>query len=99
MNVSVDETDLKAVLAYLNSRVGQQVVQQRTRLRADGYESLGVRALKNLPVIDPRELDNETVVKLAEPFDDLRAAARRDGDTETVRKSIDALLESWTDLQ
>ena len=93
-NVSVDETDLKAVLAYLNSTVGQRVVHQRTRLRADGYESLGVRALKNLPVIDPRELDDETVVKLAGAFDDLRAAARRDDDTEAVRKNIDAVLQS-----
>ncbi|MFK5604631.1 N-6 DNA methylase [Haloferax volcanii] len=87
-DVNLGETELKALLAYLNSRVGQRVIGRYTQTRQGGYEKLGITALKSLPVIDPTTLDDRTINELAAAFDDLRRAARSENDRKPVLNRI-----------
>jgi hypothetical protein len=92
-DVTIGETELKALLAYLNSTIGQQVIQTQTQTQQGGYEKLSISALKSLPVIDPESLENPTVTALADLFDELRKTAREDGDCDSVLDRLDSLLQ------
>lgn len=91
-DASLDETELKALLAYLNSNVGQRVIQTQTQPQQGGYEKLSISALKDLPVIDPTSLENSLVESLAELFDELRESTREGGDREVVLDRLDSVL-------
>ncbi|WP_238476925.1 Eco57I restriction-modification methylase domain-containing protein [Natranaeroarchaeum sulfidigenes] len=92
-DVAVSETELKALLAYLNSPIGQRVIQTQTQPQQGGYEKLSISALESLPVIDPTSLDNSTVAALADLFDELRENARKDRNCEVVLNRLDGLLQ------
>ncbi|WP_318569940.1 hypothetical protein [Salinigranum marinum] len=91
--MDLNETELKALLAYLNSNVGQQVIQTQTQTQQGGYEKLRIRTLKELPVIDPTTLEETLVATLADLFDELREAAREGGDCDSVLNRLDSLLQ------
>jgi hypothetical protein len=91
--VTVNETELKALLAYLNSGVAERVVRNNTQTQQGGFEKLGPGAVKQLPVIDVIDMDDELTTDLADLFDTLRETARRDGDCERVINRIDAVLQ------
>jgi hypothetical protein len=92
-DVTVNETELKALLAYLNSGVAERVVRNYTQTQQDGFEKLGPGAVKQLPVIDVTDMNNDMTTDLANLFDTLRETARRDGDYESVINRIDAVLQ------
>jgi len=92
-DVTVNETELKALLAYLNSSVAKHVVRNHTQTRQGGFEKLGMGTLKQLPVIDVTEINDELTIDLADMFDTLRETARCDGDCKRVIDRIDALLQ------
>jgi hypothetical protein len=92
-DVSLDETELKALLAYLNSNVGQQVIQAQTQPQQGGYEKLSINALNELPVIDPTSLKEPIVAALADLFDELCETARENGDCESVLERLNSLLQ------
>ena len=92
-DVRIGETELKALLAYLNSTIGQQVIKTQTQTQQGGYEKLSISALKSLPVIDPTTLEKRTVTALADLFDELRETARKDGDCDSVLDRLDSLLQ------
>lgn len=92
-DVTVNETELKALLAYLNSTVAKRVVRNHTQTRQGGFEKLGIEALKQLPVIDVTDMDDELTIGLANMFDTLRETARCDGDCKHVIDRIDAVLQ------
>ncbi|MFC3957660.1 Eco57I restriction-modification methylase domain-containing protein [Halovivax cerinus] len=92
-DVTVNETDLKALLAYLNSGVAERVVRNHTQTRQGGFEKLGPGTLKELPVIDVTDMDDKMTTDLADSFDALRETARRDGDCEPIINRIDAVLQ------
>lgn len=92
-DVTVNETELKALLSYLNSRVAECFIRNHTQTRQGGFEKLGTRALKQLPVIDVTDMDNAMKSDLAELFDTLRETARCNGDCESVLDRIDAVLQ------
>lgn len=92
-DVSLDETELKALLAYLNSNVGQQVIHAHTQPQQGGYEKLSISALNELPVIDPTSLKEPIVANLADLFDELCETARENGDCESVLDRLDSLLQ------
>lgn len=48
---------------------------------------------KHIPVIDPREFPDTVVSTLADYFDNLREAARRNEDEEPIISRIDSALE------
>ncbi|SFR53730.1 N-6 DNA Methylase [Halogeometricum limi] len=91
-DVPLDETELKALLAYLNSPIGQQVIQTQTQTQQGGYEKLSISALKTLPVIDPRSIDGSLVETLAGLFDELRETARESGDREVVLNRLNSVV-------
>jgi hypothetical protein len=91
-DVSLTETELKAVLAYLHSTIGQQVLEQITGARHGDLQGFGVTDLQDLPVIDPRRGDEQTVAALADGFDDLRRAAHDEADRMAARSQIEAVL-------
>lgn len=92
-NTTLGETELKAILAWLNSHTGQDLIQQYTQPQQGGYEKLGVSALKALPVIDPSEIAADTVSDLSELFDQLRVATRENQDCRQIQDRIDEILQ------
>jgi hypothetical protein len=91
--VTVNETELKALLAYLNSGVAERIVRNHTQTRQGGFEKLGMGTLKQLPVIDVADMNDEMTTDLADLFDALRETARRDGDCERAISRIDAVIQ------
>jgi len=92
-DVTVNETELKALLAYLNSSVAECIVRNYTQTQQGGFEKLRPGAIKQLPVIDVTEINDKMTTDLADLFDTLRETARLDGDCEPVINRIDAILQ------
>lgn len=91
-DVRVDETELKALLAFLNSGIGQDIIRNYTQTQQGGFEKLRVTDLKALPVIDPTELNQAVVEDLAGMFDELRGCVRRGGDDDSIVEKIDCII-------
>jgi methylase of polypeptide subunit release factors len=90
---TIGRTEQKALLAYLNSEFVDSIVSRHQRTLAGGLDKLEPGDVKKLPVIDPRELPDEVVNILAECFDELREAARRDENQTAVINRIDTVLQ------
>jgi len=95
LNVEISDEEMKALLAYLNSGFASEVVRRSGRTYSSGMDKIEPNEMEGVPVLDPRDLDAEAVRELAALFDELRAAAREDGETvERVVERIDDRLES-----
>ncbi|WP_128478773.1 HsdM family class I SAM-dependent methyltransferase [Halorussus pelagicus] len=93
-DVNLEDSELKALLAYLNSGFADEVVRRSGRTYSTGMDKIEPNELETVPVLDPRELDPETVTDLAQLFDHLRESARSgESDPESVVAEIDAYLE------
>jgi tRNA1(Val) A37 N6-methylase TrmN6 len=86
------DRQVRAICAYLNSNVVDQIVGQSGRTYAQGLQKIEPNELKEVPVIDPDELTSKQVSRLAELFDQLCKAARASDDENTVRAEIDEYL-------
>lgn len=95
--IRLAEVEMKALLAYLNSEFAAQLLTENTYTRQDGYESLGISDLRELPVIDPQTLPDDVVSALADAFEELRTTTRRGRNSDSAKKRIMAILEQ--DLQ
>ena len=94
IDVEMDEPQLKALLAYLNSEFASEVVRRSGRTYSSGMDKIEPNEMEGVPVLDPRGLDGETVDALAALFDELRAAAHDDSkSTDEVVAEIDDLLQ------
>lgn len=91
-DITVSETELKALLAYLNSNVVNDVFRSHSHTRAGGFGKIEPNTLERVPVIDPREMTADTVSTLADQFDELRQTARHDGDWNAIIQQIDTVL-------
>jgi len=93
-DVDLTDAEQRALLAYLNSEFASEVVRRSGRTYASGMDKIEPNELEGVPVLDPRQLDDETVDALAARFDDLRRAARGDGErsTEAAIEAVDELL-------
>jgi type I restriction-modification system DNA methylase subunit len=79
-NLKLNELELKALLAYLNSSFGQ--LQAEVRCRTAGGVALlelDVKPLSDFLVLDVKKLPKEDVKELANLFDKLESEARRLG--------------------
>lgn len=86
-------TQVKALLAYLNSDIAGELVTQHGRGYATGLQKLEPGELKHLPVINPGNLATRHVTTLATQFETLCCASRsNDADPATVIADIDAYL-------
>jgi tRNA1(Val) A37 N6-methylase TrmN6 len=92
-NVDITESQMKALLAYLNSGFASDVVRRSGRTYSSGMDKIEPNEMEGVPVLDPRGLTDETVQELAELFDDLREAARNDNDVDAMIERIDERLE------
>ncbi|WP_302083055.1 N-6 DNA methylase [Salinibaculum rarum] len=93
LDIELSETELEALLAYLNSDFAIQIVKQNGRTLSSGMDKVEPGDLDKLPVIDPRKLPSEIVKTLASEFDDLCEAARSDDHEETaIRQEIRTTL-------
>lgn len=90
---TIGRTAQKALLAFLNSGYVDSIVSRHQRTLAGGLDKLEPGDVKELPVVDPRELPEEVVGTLAEHFDALREVARRDENEAAVIDQIDAVLQ------
>ncbi len=98
IDVEMDEPQMKALLAYLNSEFASEVVRRSGRTYSSGMDKIEPNEMESVPVLDPRGLDAETVDALAALFDELRAAARDDGKgIDEVVAEIDDLLQEVFD--
>lgn len=92
-DAAIDKTQIKALLAYLNSDFVDTVIRQHERTYAGGLDKIEPGDLGNVPVLDPRELPDDVVVNLATAFDDLRDVVRRDESEQMILDRIDATLQ------
>lgn len=93
------EEEIEALLAYLNSRIVSKHLSKYS-LDYQGLQKLEINQLNNVPVIEPRELDDDTISALSELYERLRKARRRDRDDETILDEIQRELEpvlQWED--
>jgi type I restriction-modification system DNA methylase subunit len=74
--VQFDETELKALLAYLNSSFTQLQAEVRGRSTGGGMIELDVKPLSSFLILDVKTLPRNEVKKLARLFDELEAEAR-----------------------
>jgi adenine-specific DNA-methyltransferase len=92
IDVEIDEPQLKALLAYLNSEFASEVVRRSGRTYSSGMDKIEPNEMEGVPVLDPRGLENKTVDVLASLFDALRETARDES------KSVDAVVAEIDDL-
>jgi hypothetical protein len=90
---TIGRIEQKALLAYLNSGFVDSIVSRQQRTLAGGLDKLEPGDVKNLSVIDTRELSDEVVDTLAEWYDDLRQAARRGEGGAAIIDQIDTVLQ------
>jgi len=77
--VKLTETQIKALLAYLNSSFTQLYIESIARTTGMGVAALEVKNAKEIPIIDVSNLDENNLRELADLFDKLDSEARRLG--------------------
>jgi type I restriction-modification system DNA methylase subunit len=75
-DVELDEAEVKAILAYLNSTLNWLWLEQNARYIAKGPLGLEVSIVERMPCLDVKRIDRTHVEKLAELFDKLESRAR-----------------------
>lgn len=86
---SMTQDEIKALAAFLNSSVADEILQHHAETRASGAERLTSGTLGNVEVVDPRTVDPGIVAKLAALFDELSV---NDSEESDVVERIDAIL-------
>jgi type I restriction-modification system DNA methylase subunit len=93
----LNELQLKALLAYLNSSFPQLYIESVGRTTgAVGPIGLEVKHAEEMPILDVRKLNKENLELLASLFDELEAEARRLGGADTaenIEKLWDTVIE------
>lgn len=91
LDVEMDESEIDALLAYLNSPFADEIVKRHGRTYSTGMDKVEPNELEGVPVVDPRQLDEGTVERLAGLFDDLCEASRSGDEDEVLDELSDAL--------
>jgi type I restriction-modification system DNA methylase subunit len=94
--IELKESQLKALLTYLNSSFVQLYIESRARITGMGVAALEVQHAKEISILDVRELDEKDVDILASLFDELEAEARKLGGAdiaENVEKLWDTVID------
>lgn len=93
-DVTVDEQERKALLAYLNSAYFvTEILPWLKKPLSEGRIKLEPGDVKKLPVPDPRELPDTIIEELAARFDALRTTTRTADDHDDIQEQIDRILE------
>lgn len=95
IDVEMDESQMKALLAYLNSEFASEVVRRSGRTYSSGMDKIEPNEMEGVPVLDPRGLDTKRIDELANLFDELRSVARDETkNIDDVIAKIDETLQS-----
>jgi len=76
-NVELDEVEVKALLAYLNSTFNWLWLEQNGRRTGGGILALEVNIAERMPILNVKAIDRGRVEELAKLFDKLEAEARK----------------------
>jgi type I restriction-modification system DNA methylase subunit len=76
-NVELDEVEVKALLAYLNSTFIWLLLEQNARYIAKGPLGLEINIAEKMPILNVKAIDRDRVEELARLFDELEAKARK----------------------
>lgn len=87
-DIELDDTELKALLAFLNSRLFDDLARDYYKIRQGGLKQFSPNKLEQVPVIDPTNLASDVLYSLAETFDELCETARLSGDCDQVLDHI-----------
>lgn len=85
-----EDSEIEALLAYLNSSVVNKIAIRSGRTYSRGLHKIEPNELKNIPVIDPDDLSIDETKLLSQKFQDLCEASRSDNrDVEVVIRELD----------
>jgi adenine-specific DNA-methyltransferase len=87
-----DEDSLKALLAFLNSSLGKELLQQEARVYGGGLVKAEPRELLSLPVLDTRRLTPDAKTALAALFEKLCDAQRSRADLDAAQAAMDRAI-------
>ncbi|MCC6055464.1 MAG: N-6 DNA methylase [Desulfurococcaceae archaeon] len=74
--ITLDETEIKAILSYLNSTFNWIWLEQNAGYAAKGPLSIEVNVVEKMPILNIKKVDRRYVEELAQLFDKLESAAR-----------------------
>ncbi|SMO70013.1 N-6 DNA methylase [Halorubrum cibi] len=86
------ETQIQALLAYLNSRVVNKHLSKYS-MDYQGLQKVEINQLNDVPVINPLDLDDDTIQTLSKWYKRLRQVRRRKLDDEQILDEIHQVLE------
>jgi hypothetical protein len=75
-NIELDEVEVKALLAYLNSTFNWAWLEQSSRRTGGGILALEVNVIERMPVLNVKKVNREYIEELAKLFDKLESVAR-----------------------
>ncbi|QSG02841.1 HsdM family class I SAM-dependent methyltransferase [Natranaeroarchaeum sulfidigenes] len=78
---SLTQNEIKALAAFLNSTVGEELLRYHAETRPSGAYRITSGSLGDVQVIDPRILDPDVIADLAALFDELSEPGSDDGNT------------------
>jgi type I restriction-modification system DNA methylase subunit len=74
--ITLDETEIKAILSYLNSTFNWIWLEQNAGYAAKGPLSIEVKVIERMPILNVKKVDRKYVEELAQLFDRLESVAR-----------------------
>jgi methylase of polypeptide subunit release factors len=74
--ITLDETEIKAILSYLNSTFNWVWLEQNAGYAAKGPLSIEVNVVERMPILNVKKINRKYVEELANLFDKLESAAR-----------------------
>jgi len=77
LEIALDETEIKAILSYLNSTFNWAWLEQNAGYAAKGPLSIEVNVIKRMPILNVKAIDRGKVDELAKLFDELETEARK----------------------
>jgi len=75
-SIELDEVEVKALLAYLNSTFNWAWLEQSSRRTGGGILALEVNVIERMPVLNVKKVNREYIEELAKLFDKLESVAR-----------------------
>ncbi len=93
-DITLDEKEIKAILAYLNSTFNWLWIEQNARYIAKGPLGLEVNIAREMPILNVKAINRSDVEALAGMFDELEAKARELAKSEEVKLELFSSLKS-----
>ncbi len=94
-----DDTEVEALLAYLNSSVADEITKRSGRTYARGLHKIEPNELKDVPIIDTRELPRDEAKRLAAAYSDLCEGLDSGQDVEDVSSRLDDTVRDILGLE